>query len=261
MTAAPTAAAVTTTATDLAAGAASHETADWHTIEWTSAHRIVRRLQARIVKATQEGRWGKVHALQHLLTHSYSGKVLAVRRVTENHGKNTPGVDQILWNTPDKKMQAVQTLRQRGYHPQMTRRVSIPKRTGKLRPLGILTMKDRAMQALYLLAVAPVAEVTGDPNSYGFRPNRSTADAIEQCFIGITLQRRGQEACRGHGKGRGARMRQPVRPQCACEETEAPQPNGAAGAASHEAPSARDAACWAIRLARLGIWQTPETRS
>lgn len=182
MTAVDTATPVTTTDVDLTAGAVSHETEDWHTIEWTRAHRIVRRLQARIVQATHEGRWGKVKALQHLLTHSYSGKALAVRRVTENQGKNTPGVDRVLWSTPEKKMQAVHALRQRGYQPRPTRRVYIPKPNGKMRPLGILTMADRAMQALYLLAVTPVAEVTGDPNSYGFRSARSTADAIEQCF-------------------------------------------------------------------------------
>ena len=78
------------------AGAASHDAAAWQTINWSKAHRIVRRLQARIVQATQAGRWGKVKALQRLLTHSYSGKVVAVRRVTENHGKRTPGVDQVL---------------------------------------------------------------------------------------------------------------------------------------------------------------------
>jgi RNA-directed DNA polymerase len=186
MTAVDTATPVISTDVDLTAGAVSHNAEDWHTIEWTRAHRIVRRLQARIVQATQAGRWGKVKALQHLLTHSYSGKVLAVRRVTENHGKNTPGVDRVLWSTPDKKMEAVHTLRQRGYHPRPTRRVYIPKPNGKRRPLGILTMRDRAMQALYLLAVAPVAEVTGDPNSYGFRPARSTADAVEQCFSALS---------------------------------------------------------------------------
>jgi RNA-directed DNA polymerase len=155
---------------------------DWHQIDWSHAHRIVRRLQARIVKATQEGRWGKVQALQHLLTHSYSGKVLAVRRVTENQGKRTAGVDRVTWDTPAQKIAAVHDLQQRGYRPQPLRRVYIPKSNGKLRPLSIPTMKDRAMQALYLLALDPVAETTADPNSYGFRRERSTADAIEQCF-------------------------------------------------------------------------------
>jgi RNA-directed DNA polymerase len=130
--------------------------------------------------------------LQHLLTHSLSGKALAVRRVTENTGKRTPGVDGETWKTPEQKAAAIDKLRQRGYHPQPTRRVYIPKSNGKQRPLGILTMHDRAMQALYLLALAPVAETMADPNSYGFRTARSTADAMEACFIALCKQDRAQ---------------------------------------------------------------------
>ena len=158
---------------------------DWHGIDWSLATKQVRRLQARIVKATQEGRWGKVKALQHLLTHSYSGKVLAVRRGTSNQGKNTPGVDGATWSSPEDKAQAVLSLRRRGYQPLPLKRVYIPKKNGKKRPLGIPTMKDRAMQALYKLALEPVAETTADPNSYGFRPERSTADAAGACFIAL----------------------------------------------------------------------------
>jgi len=165
-----------------AAGASFHGVTDWHAIDWQKVHRNVRRLQARIVKATKEKRWGKVKALQRLLTHSFSGKALAVRRVTENQGKNTPGVDKVTWNTPHKKINAIYSLRQRYYHPQPRRRIYIPKKNGKRRPLGIPVMKCRSMQALYLLALDPVAETLADPNSYGFRPGRSTADAIEQCF-------------------------------------------------------------------------------
>jgi RNA-directed DNA polymerase len=160
------------------AGAASHRGDEWHAIDWQKAHHTVRRLQARIVKATQEERWGKVKALQRLLAHSFSGKALAVKRVTENQGKRTAGVDRDIWNTPAKKAAAVYSLRQRGSQSQPLRRVYIPKANGTKRPLGIPTMRDRAMQALYLLALEPIAETTGDPNSYGFRPERSTADAI-----------------------------------------------------------------------------------
>lgn len=163
-------------------GAASRATEHWHQTDWEQAHRIVRRLQARIVKAHQEGRWGKVKALQRLLTHSQSGRLLAVKRVTENQGKHTPGVDGIVWDTPEKKMAAVHTLRARGYHPQPLRRVCIPKKNGKMRKLGIPCMRCRAMQALYLLALDPIAESQADRNSYGFRPARSPADAISQCF-------------------------------------------------------------------------------
>ena len=76
------------------------KTVDWNAIDWRKAHQNVRRLQVRIVKAMQEGRWGKVKALQRLLTHSFSGRVMAVRRVTENRGKRTPGIDGIIWDTP-----------------------------------------------------------------------------------------------------------------------------------------------------------------
>ena len=137
----------------------------------------------RIVQVVREGRWGKVRALQRLLTHSYSGKVLAIRRVTENQGKKTPGVDRVIWDTPEKKMQAVHELKRWGYQPQPLRRVYILKSDGKtMRPLGIPTMKDRAQQALYLLALDPAVETTADHNSYGFRQQRSCADAIGQCF-------------------------------------------------------------------------------
>lgn len=166
-----------------AVGATSHGPVDWHAIDWQDVYHNVRRLQIRIVKAVQAGRWGKVKALQHLLTHSLSAKVLAVRRVTENQGKRTPGVDQALWDSPAKKAKAIGTLRQHGYRAKPLRRVLIPKANGKMRPLGIPTMRDRAMQALYLLALDPIAETTGDPNSYGFRPHRCTADAIEQCRL------------------------------------------------------------------------------
>jgi RNA-directed DNA polymerase len=164
------------------AGAFSHKEVNWDSIDWNLVNQNVKRLQARIVKATQEGRWGKVKALQRLLTHSFSGKALAVRRVTENQGKRTPGVDQQIWDTPERKSQAIDQLRQRGYKPLPLKRVYIPKDKNRLRPLSIPTMKDRAMQALYLEGLDPIAETIADPNSYGFRKDRSPADAIQQCF-------------------------------------------------------------------------------
>jgi RNA-directed DNA polymerase len=172
------------TAVTTLTGALSTGPAAWHTIDWSAVHRTVRRLQARIVKAVQAGRWGKVQALQHLLPHSFRGKALAVQRVTTNHGRKTPGVDGLVWDTPEKKAGASGALRQRGYRALPLRRVYIPQNDGtqRQRPLSIPTMHDRAMPALYLLALDPIAETLGDPNSYGFRTERSTAEAIEPCF-------------------------------------------------------------------------------
>lgn len=162
--------------------ASSGHAEHWNQLDWNRCQRQVKRLQARIVKATREGRWGKVKTLQRLLTRSFAAKALAVKRVTENQGRKTPGVDRVLWRTPAAKSKAIGSLQHRGYKPQPLRRVLIPKANGKLRPLGIPTMKDRAMHAVHLQALEPIAEALADNNSYGFRPARSTADAIEQCF-------------------------------------------------------------------------------
>lgn len=167
-------------------GASSHNGDGWHAINWRKVNQNVRRLQARIVKATQEQRWGKVKALQRLLTRSFSGKALAVKRVTENRGKRTPGIDGVIWSTSNDKRSAIEKLRQYGYKAQPLRRIYIPKSNGNgKRPLSIPTMADRAMQALYLLALDPIAETMADPHSYGFRKERSPADAIQQCFIAL----------------------------------------------------------------------------
>lgn len=163
--------------------ASSHLPGGWHAIDWRRVDQQVRTMQMRIAKATQEGDWRRVKALQRSLTRSFSARALAVRRVTENQGKRTAGVDRELWDTPACKWTAVSKLKQqRGYRPAPLRRVYIPKANGKERPLGIPTMKDRAMQALHLQSLEPVVESQSDPNSYGFRRNRSTADAMSQLF-------------------------------------------------------------------------------
>lgn len=172
-------------ATERLTGAPSASGNDWKAIDWQKARREVRRLQIRIAKAVREGRHGRVKSLQWLLTRSFSGKALAVKRVVSNRGSKTPGVDGSIWYTPKQRMKAVHALRRRGYQAQPLRRTYIPKKNGKMRPLGIPTMHDRAMQALHALALQPVAETAGDPNSYGFRLHRSCADAIHQCYIGL----------------------------------------------------------------------------
>lgn len=162
--------------------------ASWHQINWTKAHQHVRRLQLRIAEATREGKTRRVKSLQRLLTHSFYAKAIAVKRATENRGKATPGVDGQTWSTPKAKLQAILSLKRKGYKPLPLRRVYIPKGNGKMRPLGIPTMKDRAMQALHKLALDPIAETLADGNSYGFRQQRSCADAIGQTFIALRLE-------------------------------------------------------------------------
>ncbi|MBF0459478.1 MAG: reverse transcriptase N-terminal domain-containing protein [Nitrospirae bacterium] len=178
------------------------DTAQWNNLNWGRIISNVKWLQACLgVKATQEGNHRKAKRLQWILTNSFSGKALAVKRVTKNQGKKTAGVDGKLWSTPSAKMQAVKSLNRKGYRPQPLRRIEIPKPNGKKRPLNIPTMKDRAMQALYLMALQPVAECRADRNSYGFRPKRSTADAIAQCYIVLSRTNSPQWILEGDIKG------------------------------------------------------------
>ena len=166
-------------------GAASNKVSDWKAINWSKIRDDVRRLQLRIAKAIRAGKYGRAKALSWLLTHSRSAKLLAVKRVTENKGAKTPGVDNIIWRSDRQKYAATQNLKRRGYRPLPLRRHYIPKKNGKLRPLSIPVMRCRAMQALHALGLKPIAETVADRNSYGFREGRSCADAIGQCFCAL----------------------------------------------------------------------------
>lgn len=167
-------------------GASSASRLAWGTIEWHQVTMEVKQLQMRIAKAVREKRYGKAKALQWLLTHSFSAKLLAVRQVVLSSGAKTPGIDGIVWKTQNQKMQAVYSLQRRGYQPQPLRRIYIPKKQkGSLRPLSIPCLIDRVMQALHLLALEPVMETEADKHAYGFRSKRSCADAIGQCFTAL----------------------------------------------------------------------------
>ena len=155
----------------------------WQDISWSKVEAHVFQLQMRIAKAEREGRKGRVKTLQRILTSSFYAKCLAVRRVTRNKGSKTPGTDGVILKTPRQKMDVVLALKRRDYKSSPLRRIYIPKKSDKLRPLSIPTQKDRAMQSLWQAALVPVVEERADPNAYGFRPKRSTHDAIQQCHI------------------------------------------------------------------------------
>ena len=167
---------------------ASNSSISLDSINWKNVEIEVYRLQMRIAKAIRQGHQGKVKALQWLLTHSFHAKLLAVKRVVQNKGGKTPGVDNIIWKTPQQKMRAAKSLRRRGYKTQPLKRIYIPKKDGRLRPLSIPTMKCRAMQALHLLALEPIVEFKADKNSYGFRLKRNAADAMEACHHALVFK-------------------------------------------------------------------------
>jgi RNA-directed DNA polymerase len=156
----------------------------WNSIDWKEIKFRVNRLQTRIAKATHNENWNLVKRLTYLLTHSHSAKLLAVRIVTQNRGKRAVGLDGQLWKSASDKMRAALSLTDRQYRAHPLRRIYIPK-PGKStkRPISIPTMNDRAMQALYALALQPIAETTADTRSFGFRLFKCAQDASEYAFI------------------------------------------------------------------------------
>jgi len=163
---------------------------EWKTINWKHVERSVFKLQKRIYRASEQNNRKKVHKLQRLLLTSHSGRLLAVRRVTQdNQGKKTAGIDGVKSLTPIQRLKLSKTLKVQG-KASPVRRVEIPKpgSTTERRPLGIPTMRDRATQALVKQALEPEWEAKFEPNSYGFRPGRSCHDAITAIFGAISIQ-------------------------------------------------------------------------
>jgi RNA-directed DNA polymerase len=174
----------------------------WTDVNWKKVEEHVNRLQTRITKVAKEGKWHLVKRLQYLLTHSFYAKLLAVKNVTQNRGKRTAGIDGAKWTTPKSKMNAALKLSDKRYKAKPLRRVYIPKPgSAKKRPLSIPTMYDRAMQTLYALALSPVAELTADTRSLGFRKYRSAQDACEYAFACLSTKNSAQWVLEGDIKG------------------------------------------------------------
>jgi RNA-directed DNA polymerase len=174
----------------------------WKTIDWHQVGKSVNKLQTRITKAVIQNKWNLVKRLQYLLTHSYSAKLLAVKRVTQNKGKRTAGIDDEKWLSSTSKMKAALSLTGKRYKAKPLKRVFINKiGKEKKRPLGIPTMYDRALQFLYALALEPIAETTSDIRSFGFRKHRSTRDACQQIFLCLSKKNSAQWILEGDIKG------------------------------------------------------------
>ena len=174
----------------------------WRSIPWATIEMQVNKLQSRITKAAKEGKKNVTKKLQHLLTNSFFAKLLAVRKVTTNKGKNTSGIDKQLWSTPASKLKGALSLKRKGYKANPLRRTYIEKKgKKKKRPLGIPTIYDRAIQALYAMALDPIAEATADKVSFGFRKKRGTHDAATHIFTYLRVKNSAQWILEGDIKG------------------------------------------------------------
>lgn len=154
----------------------------WNSINWKQVESTVRHMQGRIYRATKEQQWMKVRNLQKLLAKSTANKLVAIRRVTQNNkGKTTPGVDNEVYLTNTSREALVNVpFDYRSFNPQPIKRVFIPKSNNEKRPLGIPTIKDRIMQTIVKNALEPEWEARFEATSFGFRPGKSTMDAITQ---------------------------------------------------------------------------------
>ena len=166
--------------------ASSNRATCWEDIDFDHAQAAVKKLQRRIYAACSQGQTDKVVTLTNFMLHSFYAKACAVKHVCSTSGKNTPGIDGVLWKNNTDKFNAIFNLNLRGYQPKPLKRIYIQKSSNKPRPLGIPTLMDRAMQTLYRFALEPVAECYADEQSYGFRKDRSVTDAIVHLINGLS---------------------------------------------------------------------------
>lgn len=157
-------------------------------IKWENCYKEILKMQRKICAAWIKGEYKEAIRLQNILVSTFEARAVAVRKVTTNTGAKTAGVDNQLIQTDEQRMRTIELLKDlENYKSSPVRRIFIPKANGKMRPLGIPTMFDRCVQSLYLLGLDPIAEISADPKSYGFRKNRSTQDV--QAYLKLILGR------------------------------------------------------------------------
>lgn len=155
----------------------------WHAINWKEVYQKVEEKQNNISIAMMENNLKLMYQLQRSLIDSFEARAMAIRKVVTNSGGKTPGIDNVTLDSPEQYYDMIAEIwlvvkNPRTYKAEPLKRVLIPKANGDLRPLGIPTIKDRVVQALYHLAVDPAVEAKSDKYSFGFRKKRSTHDAI-----------------------------------------------------------------------------------